>query len=399
MEKILEAWEKLEKEILDFAGEDKVVKGKDHDLPYRDRMYNLIRKVRGLETLPEQYSWMTSSEGMYEYMEKVHQVRREKKINPLTIDRLKAEFEEARASGFTNGDKWKYDAKNYAAYHNISLEEVMHQLGYVEYKSPTKGRTIASSIKELEDWSEPRGGYLDGIYGSKVEPALRFLYKRAGELEMDGSMYITLMSDKLKFAFARLYIDYFDVVERRYNEFVNKHGSARGIKEKDPALYGMLIHISEYAPGGSMSMNETRQVLGITPTGRGSRTEYKEVDIETEIGDLSVDGVVSKITDDRALHDSLVKLSLRAGTTVEGIVSSSALYKNGMTLPRLSRVAVCYTGVIDEIKGDLRSAWTRDSIDIEDSIEKREAIAKELYDREVERVIEHKINPTQEIKK
>ena len=44
MEKILEAWNKLEKEIIEFAGKGKVVSGKDHDLPFRDRMYNFIRK-------------------------------------------------------------------------------------------------------------------------------------------------------------------------------------------------------------------------------------------------------------------------------------------------------------------------------------------------------------------
>lgn len=394
MEKILEAWNKLEKEIIEFAGKGKVVSGKDHDLPFRDRMYNFIRKVKGMSNLPDEYTWMTTAEGIYSYLERTHQIKREKKIQPLTLDRLKIEVEKAKASGFTTGDKWRYDVKNYAAGHDMTFEEVMHALGYVDYKSPNKNRTISSSILELETWAIMNGGYLDGVYGSDVEPALRFLYKRAADLEMDGSMYITLMSDSLKFHSARLFIDYMDVVERRFKEYLKVHGSSKGIKENDPELYRMLIHVAEYAPGGSMSMNETRTLFGITPSGRPSRTQYREVDIETEMDIMSVDGVVSKITDDRTLHEALVRMALRAGTTVEGIVSSSAEYKNGMSLPRLSRIAVSYDDVIADIKADLKEAWEKEGSDIEYNVARKEIVAKALYDKEVERVIEQKVKPT-----
>ena len=384
---VLESWEKLKSEIIACVDENGEIHGKEHDLPYRDRMSNFIRKVKGMGPLGPEFTCFLSSDSIYEKLKLENNVVRVKKQNPLTLDRLKEEVEEAKASGFTNGDKWRYDVKNYAFSHGMSFEDVMHELGYKDYKSPVKGRTIEGSIQELEEWSRNNGYNLDGVYGSEVEPALRFLYKRAGELDVDGAMYVMLMSDKLKVNSGRLYVDYMAILERRYNEYVRVHEfDIANLKKHDNTLYNMLLHMAEYAPGGSISVDEVRKLWGVTLTGKKTRRTRGEYPAE-RILEMSDDGVVSKLSEDKELHRDLIRMALMAGTTVQGLVSDGLIYKNGMSLPRLARVNIDYTDSLYDIKMDVKEAWYKEGVDGTTPASERERIALGLYDKELEKVV------------
>lgn len=384
---IMAAWEKLKAEILKCVDKEGMIHGKEHDLPYRDRMSNFIRKVKATEGLGPEFACFLSSDAIYKKLEEENGVVRVKLQNALTLDRLKKEVEEARASGFTTGDKWRYDVKNYATAYGMSFEEVMHELGYGDYKSPVKGRTIESSILELEEWSKGNGYHLDGVYGSEAEQALRFLYRRAADLNIDGGLYVMLMSDKLKISSGRLYVDYIAVLERRYYEYVKEHDNDLvNLKKKDNTLYNMLLHMAEYAPGGSVSVDEIRELFGVTLTGKKTRRVHESVPLG-DLFALADEGVVSKISEHKELHQSLIKMALGAGTTVQSLVSDGLVYKNGMSLPRLARISIDYTDSLYDIKTDVKEAWFKEGVDETTPIAIREKIALGLYDKELELVV------------
>lgn len=385
-ESILEAYKKLKDEIILCADENWEIHGKEHELPFHNRMDNLIRKVKKIESLDEDFKCFLSSDSIYKKIEEETGIRRIKLSNPLTLDRLKEQVEEAKRSSFTNGNKWKFDIKNYARAHNITFEEVMHELGYTDYKSPNKNRTILSAVKNLEEWASTRKGYLDGVFGSEVEQDLRFIYKHANELDLDGSVYLMLMSDKLKFSSSRVYIDHMVVLKRRYDNYLKVHGNdVENMKRKDPTLYNMLLHEAKYAPDGSVGVNDIRAYHGFPSVGV-SRSNNNSFLPMNEILEYVHGDKVEKVTSNRAFHSKLNDIVLQQGTSIQAVLASSIPYKNGMTLPRLARVEFEYSSIINEIKEDVKEAWKRMNV-ADDDFEKKEEIALMLYDKEIERIL------------
>ena len=390
MEKLLEAYERLKKVIVSYANENNLIEGKEHELPFHYTMDNLIR-IAKKKNVSEEYKWLTSSDGIYARIEQETGVKRVKKKKALTLDRIKEEIENHQI------DKSKIDIKNYAQTNGITVEEVMHQLGYKNYKSPERNRTILSCIKELEEWAKDKNGFLDGAFGSKVDSALRFIYKKANEMDVDGSLLITLLSEELKFHKARFYYDYREAVDRRVKAYIKNMGNGDNIQQYDPGLYEMLKHESKYSLGGSVSLTEIKKEHGLQ-TKDVIRSEVERVTSDG-LEDLVVNGVIEKITENKQLHRKLVKKAISLGVNVRDLIKSDIVYKNSMALPRLARVGVSYDMVIGKIKSDLKKAWD-DSVllnsQIDEYQEEKEKlkIAMSLYPKEEERVIAYNMEKT-----
>ncbi len=66
---IMESWERLKSEIISYADKDGKIHGKEHDLPYRDRMSNFIRKVKAAGNLGPEFACFLSSDAIYKKLE------------------------------------------------------------------------------------------------------------------------------------------------------------------------------------------------------------------------------------------------------------------------------------------------------------------------------------------
>jgi len=126
-------YEDLKEEVLKYLNGKKVITGLQSELPFENKIHCLVIKAKSNNN-----TRFSSYEKVYQALYEDEGIVRVKMRQPLTLERLRREIEEEKSNGFKNGNRWKKSIKNYALKEGLSFEQVMHQLGYTDYRASQK---------------------------------------------------------------------------------------------------------------------------------------------------------------------------------------------------------------------------------------------------------------------
>ena len=124
-----EMYKEIEEEVIKYVDGKKFIKGIQEQLPFHKLMFNLTLKAK-----KEKNEKYINNQEIYKRIYENTGIVRIKMKRALTLERLAMDIQEAVDNGFPD-NKWKRDVVNYAQWHGLTLEEVMHQLGYTDFKS------------------------------------------------------------------------------------------------------------------------------------------------------------------------------------------------------------------------------------------------------------------------
>ena len=136
--------------VVDENGE---IHGREHDLPYRDRMSNFIRKVKGLGDLGPEFTCFLSSDSIYEKLRLENNIVRVKKQNPLTLNRLREGYlKHAEGTEEVSDEVIKeYEGKFLEAINDDLNMPVAMSVVWDVIKNPVKSKKLQNLLLKFDE--------------------------------------------------------------------------------------------------------------------------------------------------------------------------------------------------------------------------------------------------------
>ncbi len=232
----------------------------------------------------------------------------------------------------------------------LPYEQIMKGLGYKDY-SDTYFRCLG--LVELQNYRD-KNGFVDSY--RKNAKLKGYVTSLAESLNLPYYLVVTLLADE---ELNEVYIDveYIEQVKTELQQYVEEHGTLKGIKRKNRKLYEKFHTVMKYYGDGSEIALTADDWLDIFELGEVENNfntnSNKEIDIEPIMSKLKQKFANSVITCkdiDAKQYRTIVKKAAKLGIPIKELFRNYDLNYAGNTVSRLSSMKVTQIPYLKEMR-------------------------------------------------